>query len=155
MVNDSTSQTDALEAEKLASVGHLLLKAARLFNERAIARANHGGSRLTQAHTRLFPYIDFAGTRITDLAKAAGISKQAVTQLVDEMEQVGVVVRTKDPVDGRAVRVAFTAKGRDALLEGLAILNGVESEVASDIGADAFRRLHADLGALIIALERR
>src|SRR5690348_16870172 len=81
-----------LERRKHESTLQLLFKAARLLDEAALARVaeQRGGLRLRRSHTALFPHIDLAGTRITDLAERLGVSKQAVSQLVDDLEELGV-----------------------------------------------------------------
>jgi len=80
-----------LEAAERESPGHLLLRAARLWNERAVARVQRDEPRFRIAHTLLFPHVDFDGTRITDLAARLGISKQAVGKLVAELEEMGTL----------------------------------------------------------------
>jgi DNA-binding MarR family transcriptional regulator len=53
--------------------------------------------------------------RVTELAAREGISQPGVTQLVNRLEERGWVERRTDPDDRRAVLVALTAKGSDAL----------------------------------------
>ena len=66
------------------------------------------GYPITLAHARVFQRIDQDGSRITDLAEAAVLTKQTVGFLVDQLERAGYVERTPDRRDGRArlVRVA-------------------------------------------------
>ncbi|MCA9591617.1 MAG: winged helix DNA-binding protein, partial [Myxococcales bacterium] len=107
-----------LEAAKRASTAQLLFKCARLLNERAIATLPVADeTRPRAAHMALFPHVDLEhGTRLTTLADKLGVSKQAVAQLVDDLEAMGVMARVPDPDDGRAKRVVFTDKGRAAML---------------------------------------
>ncbi|MEX2205371.1 MAG: MarR family transcriptional regulator [Myxococcota bacterium] len=136
------------------SAGHLLLKAARLLNERATARVREVARvEFRTPHTALLPHIDFAGTRLTELAARVGTSKQAVGELVAELEELGFLRRDPDPADARARLVRFTAHGRRALLHGLSILSQIEAELAAEIGAARMDRLRADLERLIGALE--
>jgi DNA-binding MarR family transcriptional regulator len=144
-----------LERRKRASMGQLLLRAARLFNERAIARVQRSHPRARIAHTLLYPHIDLEGTRLVELARRVGTSKQAVGQLVGELEGLGVVRREPDPDDARARLVRFTPRGRRALLHGLGVLRATEAELARRLGRARLRRLRADLAALADALERR
>lgn len=87
----------------------------------------------------LIPHLELEGTRITTLADRLGISKQAVGQLVDDLEELGVVSRTSDPEDGRAKLVRFTDRGRVGLLEGLALLAELEQELELVVGASALQ----------------
>jgi DNA-binding MarR family transcriptional regulator len=142
-----------LEAVKRESMGQLLLRAARLFNEHAIARVQRSGEpRFRLAHTRLFPHIDLEGTRLTELARRAGVTKQAVGPWVTELESFGVVRREPDPLDGRAQRVRFTERGLRALLHGLSVLGELEDELAREIGASRMRELRKGLALLVDAL---
>jgi hypothetical protein len=69
---------DPISAAKDASVGQLLFRAARLFNELALDRLHaQTGHRLRPAHTALFPHIELSGSRVTEIARRAGVSKQA------------------------------------------------------------------------------
>lgn len=151
----ASDEVSAIEASKRVSAGHLLLKAARLLNDRAIARIRvEANPDLRTPHTALLPHIDFAGTRLTELAARVGTSKQAVGELVGELEAMGMVRREVDPADARARLVRFTARGRRALLHGLSVLAEIESELADEIGRATLDRLRADLGKLIVVLER-
>ncbi|HVU02887.1 MAG TPA: MarR family transcriptional regulator [Polyangiaceae bacterium] len=139
-----------LEAAKHESTLQLLFKAARLLDETALERvaAKPGRPRLRRSHMSLFPHVDLGGTRITDLAERLGVTKQAVSQLVDDLVGFGVLAREKDPEDARAVRVVFTEKGREGIFEGLAVLRTLEGELASAIG----ERQMADLRRALVAI---
>ena len=95
---------------------------------------------------------DLAGSRITDVARKAGISKQAVGQLVDELQGLGYVTRVSDPTDARARLVVLTDQGRTAMFAGLAALARVEARVRHDLGdVDHFR---SQLETVIRLLDR-
>jgi DNA-binding MarR family transcriptional regulator len=53
--------------------------------------------------------------RITTMAMAQGVSQPSMTQLMQRLEQRGLVTRTSDPADGRVALVSLTAEGRAAL----------------------------------------
>lgn len=150
----ASNELQKIAASKRVSAGHLLLKAARLLNERAIARVRvEANPDFRTPHTALLPHIDFAGTRLTELAARVGTSKQAVGELVGELEEMGMVSREVDPADARARLVRFTARGRRALLHGLSVLAEIEAELAAELGRTTLDRLRADLGRLLEALE--
>jgi DNA-binding MarR family transcriptional regulator len=50
--------------------------------------------------------------RLCDLAERLGIDSPAVTRKVQQLEHLGLVVRSPDPVDGRASRLLLTDRGR-------------------------------------------
>ncbi|MFN3202839.1 MAG: MarR family winged helix-turn-helix transcriptional regulator [Bradymonadia bacterium] len=142
--------SEHLESAKGDNMGHLLIKAARLFNEHSLGRLQasvtpYAGVRM--AHLSLMPHLDLEGTRITELARRVGVSKQAVGQLVDDMQRMGLVRRERDPDDGRARRVVFTEKGQAGMLQGLSILDAVGAEVTHVLG-------EAETGPFLDALRR-
>jgi len=145
---------EELEAAKRASPAQLLFRAARLLNERGIARVRERGRpEIRVAHTALLPYIDLDGTRITEIARRMGVTKQAVNQAVGDLEAMRMVRRSKDPTDGRAKLVRFTARGKRELLRGLSVLGELEAELAGALGDARLRRMHEDLAALVDYLE--
>lgn len=140
-----------LDQAKRASTLQLLFRAARLLDEEALRRAaaRPGHPRLRRSHASLFPHIDLEGTRITELAERLGVSKQAVSQLVDDLEHMGVLARVPDPDDARAKRVVFTALGRSGLLDGLEVLGSVEHELAARVGAREMEQLKKTLTSVL------
>src|SRR4051812_20415807 len=117
-----------------ASFGQVLLRAARLFNEQAIARVQaETGAKIRPAHTTLFPYLDTRGVRATTLAKRLGVSKQAVGPLLDDLVEWGMVERVVDPDDRRAWLVRLTPRGGAAILDGLRVLGTVAADVEADL----------------------
>src|SRR5215471_6394163 len=124
MASKSSPPVSAAERRKFqetrdAATLQLLFKAARLANERALARVAADpsglGTRVRPAHTALFPHLDFDGVRLTDLAARTGITKQAVGQLVDDLAEIGMIERIADPRDRRAKRIRFSRLGYGAL----------------------------------------
>lgn len=63
------------------------------------------------AHIHITRHLSLQGDRLTDLAERAGMSKQAMADLIDQCEAWGLVTRVADPQDRRAKRVEFTATG--------------------------------------------
>lgn len=147
-----SSSADAnFEAGKRASVGQLLMKCGRLLNELGIARVREemGLAELRTVHTNLFAHIDMEGTRLTELATRVGISKQAVGQLVDQLDTMGAVERVPDPMDGRAKLIRFRREGgQPVLMRGLAVLAQLEAEIESELGRRQMAQLHRFLRRL-------
>jgi DNA-binding MarR family transcriptional regulator len=148
-------QRASFEAEKRASTLQVLLKCARLANERAMSRVNEraGASVFRQALANLLPHISLEGTRMTELAERVGVSKQAVSKLVAEFVDLGMLELAPDPDDGRAKLVRFTPRGVEGIRDGLAVLASVEAEIASKIGKKRLRALREGLVAMLDALE--
>lgn len=141
---------EQLELAKRASTLQVLFKVARIIDELALARvaADERAPRLRRSHTSLLPHIDLDGTRMSDLAERLGVSKQAVSQLVDELEALGVLARVPDPDDARARRVVFTQRGREGFARGLTVLRELEQELGAAIGERKMEQLRVALLAL-------
>ncbi|HVP60769.1 MAG TPA: MarR family transcriptional regulator [Myxococcaceae bacterium] len=143
-----------LEGRKRGSLLQELFRLARLLDEAAVARvASAGAARLRTSHTALLPHLDLEGTRLVDLAARVGTSKQAVGQLVDDLEGMGMVERVPDPDDGRARRIRFTRAGLQALLHGLGVLEQLERDLASAIGRTKVEQLREGVEAALRAVE--
>lgn len=145
-----------LDAAKRGSTLQLLFRCSRILNERALTTYPENSSlrEVRPAHMALFPHIDLhAGTRITELATRLGITKQAVGQLVDDLEVLGVVRRERDRDDQRAKRVVFTSDGKLSMLDGLAHLKSIEKQLSRRVGAPVMKSLREALVALHAHLE--
>lgn len=79
-------------------------------------------------HYPVFESIDPAGTRLTVLASRAGITHQAMAQLVCELEERDIVERVPDPSDGRARLVRLTDEGRQRVKIALRHISAIEEQ---------------------------
>jgi DNA-binding MarR family transcriptional regulator len=131
-------------APRLA-IGQLLVHHLRLFREQLLAvgepRAAEAGFRLRFSHLHVFGNVKAEGTRLTDLAAWAGMTRPSMAQLVDELEGEGLVERRPDPSDGRAKLVVLTPAGWDAIQVGRTIIDGIEADYAQRIGAERFEAM--------------
>lgn len=107
-----------------------------------------GHAGLRPAHARLLVFLGWEGSRVSDIARALDVSKNAIGQLVSEMEDLGYVERVADPSDGRAKIVRYTRLGMDLLADAAAIGERLDAQLR-DILGDArlaeFRSALADL----------
>ncbi len=104
-------------------VGHWMRLALERFDERVrILMAQHPGAPLAlanlagrnqvgAAHIHITRHLAREGARLTELARSAGMTKQAMGTLVDQCAAWGMVTREDDPLDARARRVCFTETG--------------------------------------------
>jgi DNA-binding MarR family transcriptional regulator len=116
-----------------------------------IAEAGHPDIR--EGHGCVFGFIDIEnGSRLTDLAASAGLTKQAVGEAVTELERLGYVKRVPDPQDGRAKIIKLTDRGMDAVIKGRRIFAGIEQEWAEQIGPELVACLR-EAATQIAALE--
>ncbi len=140
-----------LDQLKLQSTLHWLFKAARLANEHALRalRRPPEARALGPAHLALFAHIDWEGTRQSTIARRAGVTKQAIHPLIDDLERAGVVERRADPADGRAKLVTFTARGREQMAFGLRHLIALERSIDAELGEPPLSDLKPRLQALV------
>jgi DNA-binding MarR family transcriptional regulator len=93
------------------NLGLLLFIPYRAMEKAVLEALAAAGYPITLAQARVFQRIDQDGSRITDLAEAAVLTKQTVGFLVDQLERAGYVERTPDPRDGRARLVRVAPRG--------------------------------------------
>ena len=140
---------DIQESERASHVGRLLLHAHRDFSARASRHlAELGYANVTVAHIALLPHLERAGTRVTVLAQRAGMTKQGMGQLIQELERLGYVRREPDPADHRAALVKFTATGTRLLDDAIGVTRAIEHEYAARLGAEQLASLKRALAAL-------
>ena len=98
------------------NVGRLLNEAVHRFESRVLALlAEQGFPEVRLAHVGVTRNLDLGGTRTTELARRASMTKQAMGELVEQCVALGLVRREPDPADGRAKVVRFTEHGRGFL----------------------------------------
>ena len=93
----------------------------------------------------VMPHIPPTGIRLTELAARANMTKQAMAELVAEIERRGYLQRTADPADGRAKIIEFTGKGWSLVNTALPALGELEAEVTSRLGEPAVGQLRSTL----------
>src|SRR6185436_3726182 len=88
--------------------------AYRAMDDRVIRAMREAGFDVTVAQARLAQRIAEDGSRLTDLAEQAQVTKQTASLLVTALERKGLVERVPDPADGRARLIRFTPRGHAA-----------------------------------------
>ena len=131
------------------NVGLLLFLPYRAMETRVFdGLAAAGFEDLTPAQARVFQRIAPAGSRLTDLAAQAGITKQSAGFLVDQLERGGYVERVPDPADGRARLVRVAERGARSVEASRGIVAQIEAEWTAHLGERRMaqlRRILTDL----------
>jgi DNA-binding MarR family transcriptional regulator len=109
---------------------------------------------IRRSHGLVFEMLDWSGSRITDLAKRARITKQAMGELVTDLELMGYVERVPDPRDGRAKLVKRTERGQEAVTAAVAALMEMEERWAEFLGEERFAALRESLAELCLEFGR-
>ena len=113
---------------------------------RRLATTNY--SDIRPAHGCVFGNVDPDGTRLTDLADRAHMTKQSVGEVVTDLQQRGYVERVPDPNDGRAKIIRLTARGREAQALGWTIIDDIEREWTERCGTERIAALREALEAV-------
>jgi DNA-binding MarR family transcriptional regulator len=102
----------------------------------------------TLAQVRVFQRLGPDGSRLTDLADQAQMSKQSAGVLVDQLERLGYVRRVPDPTDGRARLIVIEERGRRAAEVAMATSTAILAEWKAFLGTRNFTLLHQILDQL-------
>lgn len=103
--------------------------------------AEAGFDDLRPAHTAVFQHIEAYGSRLTDLAERAQITKQSMGYLVDDLERLGYVERKPDPSDRRAALICLTDRGWAQIHAALATIATLEQEWTRALGKHRMQQL--------------
>jgi DNA-binding MarR family transcriptional regulator len=124
-------------------LGILLFVANRALEQRAFdAVVAAGVTDITLAQARVAARIGPDGTRVSELAAQARVTKQSAAFLVEQLEATGYVERVPDPADGRARLVRLTARADKVVMAADTEVERVLDEWAEHVGADRLRQLY-------------
>jgi len=131
------------------NIGLLLFIPYRAMENRVFQKLAAAGYRdFTPAQARVFQRIGPNGTRLTELAEAAQITKQTAGFLVDQLERAGYVRRVPDPTDARARLVCIADRGAAAIPVANAVVADVEAEWTAHLGVKRMAELRRSLTRL-------
>jgi DNA-binding MarR family transcriptional regulator len=134
------------DAWRATNLGRLLNQAAQRFEESVLAKmvaAGHG--QFTLSHISVTRNLDAQGTRATEIARRAAITKQSLGELIIQLEKLGIVMREPDPTDGRAKIVRFTEHGMVWLEQFRGAVEETEVEIAAALGPVLYHALKESL----------
>ena len=112
------------------------------------ALAAAGFDDITTAQGRVFARIGPGGSRLTQLAEQAQVTKQTAGFLVDQLERAGYVRRVPDPADARARLVQIAPRGQASVAVARAAEGQVEAEWTRHLGSQAAGQLRRALTRL-------
>jgi DNA-binding MarR family transcriptional regulator len=142
------------DAEQSIPIGMIASRLHRATQADCLARLSRAGyTDLRMRHLALLEGLPREGARVTTLATQTGMTKQAMGELVDEIEASGYIERQNDPVDRRARLIVFTAKGQRAYEQAFLILGEMERDYSATVGADHYASTRATLDELVSSLE--
>ena len=123
-------------------IGALLRVPAQAIQRRLIAELNAAGfDDLRVPHMAVLQFPGPDRVRPSALAERAGMSKQAMNQLLKSLESLGYLVRSDAPDEGRARIVRVTRRGRAAYAKIHDILRDIERDWSAELGPKCFAEL--------------
>jgi len=142
-IPSTTPLTTPVNAKDIL-IGALLRVPSQAIHRRIIADLNRAGfDELRLPHIAVLQFPGPDGVRPGTLAERAGMSKQAMNQLLGSLEALGYLVRSDEPGQGRTRIVRFTKRGRAAFSKIVDILQDVEREWSAELGPKRFAELKA------------
>jgi len=132
------------------NLNRMLLDAFRAVDAQVEAALEARGAQdLSPRHATAILLVDKKGVRLTDLAGRAGITKQAMMQVVNDLDRMGLVKRSQDGQDARAKIVTLTAKGEKQRAEASKAVSAAEAKVKRRLGPAKYDALRETLAGLI------
>lgn len=138
-----------MDDQRQIDLGTLLFIPYRYTEDRIFqALRDAGFDDWTLAQCRVFQRVAPDGSRLTDLAEQAQMTKQSAGVMVDQLERLGYVRRVPEPTDGRARLIVIEERGRRAVEVAMATLDEILSEWKTYLGTRNFTLLHQILDQL-------
>lgn len=127
---------DRAVPERPAPLARLLALLSQRLDREMLDRQHHAGfDDLRPAHSAVFAHVPPEGIRLSALACRAGMTKQAMSELVRDLERLGYVARRPDPTDGRSKLIEFTDRGWASVELALKTFDDLEAELGAELGA--------------------
>lgn len=154
-------ETNADHGWRHTHMGDLMCRSLKRFDVRVLNLMSHDETvplalsnlaakgQLTAAHVQITRHLPASGSRLTELAMRAGVTKQAMGKLVDQCEAWGLVHRSPDRLDARARTIEFTAIGQAWLRAFERAVAQAEDEMRQAIGLEVVTVIALGLEAYV------
>ena len=109
---------------------------------------------LTPAFSTVIPLLDATGVRSSALAQRAGVTKQAMSQLVQMLEERNYVEQIPDSTDTRAKLVRLTERGVALRAAALEVRLEIQAAAVKALGPRNAKRLQEDLKTLTAVISQ-
>jgi DNA-binding MarR family transcriptional regulator len=154
-VKKTIAETNQDIASPLSNnLSRLLREFSRDF-ERRIWRAldARGYPGIRPSHSAVFANLGLGAVRVTELAKRAQVTQQAMGKMLKELERMGYIAREVDGEDKRAREIRLTNRGVQLATDSLEVVDEVRKYYAEKIGAQDLNALEAALRSAVHKLE--
>ncbi len=145
--------TDFKRDWRRLNTGRLLYEGYELYNATLLKSLVPAGfPEIRNTHFNLLRHVDAAGTRMSDLASRANLTKPAITGLVRACQNLDLVTVEQSSEDARARTVRFSPRGEQLMRQIRQIQLTIERDLATRLGDEAYSQLRAAL--LTLAKQR-
>ena len=132
---------DAIPFDRLM-IGATLNLLAQAINRRVVETLHaQGFTDFRPAFHPVFQWCKPEGSRLSELAEMSGVTKSAMTQLIDVLVSLGYVERAPDPRDGRATLIRRTDRGWAVNRIAALVVEETQREWSMELGLEQFTRL--------------
>ncbi|MDJ0786450.1 MAG: MarR family transcriptional regulator [Myxococcota bacterium] len=107
--------------------------------------AARGWQPLSRTESSIMLFVDQGTTSPVDIARALGVSRQAINQATKSMIERGLLVLETDPSDGRRKVLGFPPSGEAIGRDAVEIIAGMERELAERLGKTRLEALRTTL----------
>ena len=137
----------ALDRKPLIALVH---NADRAFQSHMVREAHaRGRPDIKPAHNHVFGILGGEGDRAADLAARAGITRQAMGEVIRDLVDLGILEMVPDPADRRAKIVRYTAEGKAFASSGFRHLTELEDRFAAEFGVEGYDAVRAALTRVV------
>ena len=146
----ANSSDAALEKHRDKNIRRLLVAATRTLNRHITEELQRRGYANTRpGHAALLANLDFEGNSVTEIAERAQISRQAMSRLAVELEEMGLITRVQSETDARALMLRFTRAGKVLVRASVVIVDEFERELIEVVGSRALATVKRTLSAIV------
>ena len=132
----------------------LIDRANRAFQNHMVeAQHRRGHPVVKHAHNAVFGTLLEGGSRASDMATRAGITRQSMGEVIREMVDLGILEMKPDPEDRRAKLVTYTEAGRELARDGYQHLIDLETRFAEEFGEDEYQLVRKFLERVVTLLD--
>jgi DNA-binding MarR family transcriptional regulator len=132
--------------------GLLEAAAEAVFAEFRVELEKEGYGDVRPTHGCVFRFVHGDGMRLTEIAGLAGMTKQSVGEVVDDLSGLGYLERIPDPADKRAKLICLTDKGEQAQEVGYRLFGEIEARWAERFGAERVEGMRELLEEVVASL---
>lgn len=145
----------SIEERRAHSIARQVLLTARAVARIVLDKVKVENFQFNLTHAAILPAIDLGGTRLTEIARRTGLSKQGLFPYISELESLGFLTKIEDPRDKRANLIMFTAKGRTLLEQIHHALSHTEQAALDVLGRQKYASVREGLATLSDTLHQQ